>query len=184
MTGRVTLFESTTGTLAKRWSLNATGEAVKETGAQMAQGSYSVRSFGSVVDLVALLASVTTKQAVCCSLPLDGSTQGAITTKRAPKADAKARTKHEFGLLPVSGLLFLDHDAPADAQGMTRDELWAKLLEAAPALAGAGAGVVWRPSGSSHVFKGGEDLTGLRGQHLFVLLADASDAPRDRKSVV
>ena len=175
MIGRLTLFEST-GTLAKRWSLNAAGEAVKETGAQMAKGSYAVCSFGNVGELTALLDSVTTKQAVCCSLPLDGSTQGDITTKRAPKPGAKARSKHEFGLLATPGALFLDHDAPAGSQGLTRDELWSRLLKELPAL--ASACVVWRPSGSSHIFKGSEDLTRLRGQHLFVLIADASDAPR------
>jgi hypothetical protein len=86
------------------------------------------------------------------------------------------RGKSTFGLQSSPGLLFIDHDAPDEAGGMSRDDLWRCLCAAVPAL--ATAGVVWRPSGSSHIFKSEQDLTGLRGQHMFVMLADASDGPR------
>ena len=45
-----------------------------------------------------------------------------------------------------------------------------------PALSKAGA--VWRPSGSSHIYHNGQDVTGQRGQHFLLLIEDASDAPR------
>jgi hypothetical protein len=52
---------------------------------------------------------------------------------------------------------------------------------AVPAL--AAAGVVWRPSGSSHICNGDTDLTGLRGQHFYIPIADASDGPRVVKTL-
>lgn len=64
---------------------------------------------------------------------------------------------------------------------MTRDALWQVLLTVMPAL--GSAGVIWRPSGSSHVFNGREDLTGLRGQHAFAMIADVSDGPRIVKTL-
>lgn len=175
MIGRITLFESP-DTLAKRWTLGKDGKLTKTSAAQMTRGTYSVREFTTLEELSDLLGRVTTKQAVCCSLPLDGSTEGVITTKRAAKAGMKTRSKSDFGLPASLGLLFLDNDASSEDAALSRDGLWKCLVEAVPAL--ATAGVIWRPSGSSHVFCGDEDRTGLRGQHLFVLLADASDGPR------
>jgi hypothetical protein len=175
MIGKVTLFESP-DVLAKTWKLDAIGAPVKTVAAQLYRGTYRQCEFETVDDLAGLLSGVTTHQAISCSLPTDGSVSGRITTKRAADPGAKVRCKYEFSLLPTPAMVFLDHDSANEASGMTRDELWHCLLEAVPAL--ANAGVVWRPSGSSHVYQGNNDLTGLRGQHLFAMLADGSDGPR------
>ena len=82
MTGRLTIFESTS-TLAQRWELNAEGKPCKTSAAQMTQGTYRVAEFGSASDLATLLDGVTTNQAVCASLPLDGSLAGVIVTQAA-----------------------------------------------------------------------------------------------------
>jgi hypothetical protein len=180
--GRLTVFESTSA-LAKRWELDAQGKPCKTSAAQMTQGAYRVAEFGSADDLSALLGSVTTNQAVCASLPLDGSEVGGICTQAAlsKTPGAKARTKQHFGLQPCPGLLFLDHDAATADGGMGRDELWKWLGRLVPGI--ESAGVVWRPSGSSHIFNSDVDLTGLRGQHLFVMLAEAADGPRVIKTL-
>jgi hypothetical protein len=177
MKGRATLFESP-DSLAKRWEL-IDGKPVKTTAAQMARGSFRVIEFGDVAELAAVLEGVTTHQALCTSLPKDGSVSGRIVTvaNLASSPGAKARTKAAFGLAPGLGLLFID----CDEAGIRRDELWHMLLDAVPAL--AGAGVVWRPSGSSHIFHGDTDLTGLRGQHGIVTLKDTSDGPRVLKII-
>lgn len=181
-TGRLTIFESAS-TLAKRWELDADGKPCKTSAAQMTQGPYRVAEFGSAPKLAALLGSVTTNQAVCASLPCDGSLSGAIVTQAAlPKhAGAKSRTKAHFGLQACPGLLFLDHDSATADGGMTRDELWQWLARFVPEIESAAC--VWRPSGSSHIFHEDKDLTGLRGQHFFVMLADASDGPRVIKTL-
>ncbi|MBE0548420.1 MAG: hypothetical protein IH627_12390 [Rubrivivax sp.] len=179
MTGRLTLFKSP-DLLCKQWELDAAGVPIKTAAAQLWRGDYRVQEFSSAADLAAILNDVTTRQAVSASLPLDGSVTGVITTAANEGRDgAKSRSKRNFGLQPGPGLLFIDHDAPSAEGGMTREDLWAKLCEFIPAL--RQCGVVWRPSGSSHIFHifhGEKDLTSLRGQHLFVLLQDASDGPR------
>jgi hypothetical protein len=171
MIGRLTLFESP-DILAKTWKLDADGNPQKEVAAKLYRGTYSVRAFETADDLAALLDGLTTRQAISSSLPRDGSTEGSITTKRAGEKGAKVRGKSEFGLMPKPGLLFIDHDAADESAGMCRDELLFELMKALPSL--SAAGVVWKPSGSSHVYKGDEDWTGLRGQHFYVMLADAS----------
>ena len=181
-TGRVTIFESTS-TLAKRWELDAEGKPCKTSAAQMTQGTYRVAEFDSAAGLAALLEAVTTKQAVCASLPLDGSSAGSIVTQASLSKNpgAKARTKTHFGPQPGPGLLFLDHDSATSEGGMSRDELWHWLVELIPQI--KSVGVVWRPSGSSHIHHGENDLTGLRGQHVFVALADAAQGPRVIKTL-
>jgi hypothetical protein len=177
MNGALTVFTSERGLLAKSYRLGDQGELEKTTAAQLSLGQYDVREFGGVEMLAELIDGLTTQQAISASLPFDGSASGRVVTTATRDANpgALARTKECFSLQGRSGLLFLDHDA-AEGRGLSRDELWTLLLQCCPAL--AEAGVLWRPSGSSHICDGDRDLTGLRGQHVFVLLQDVSDAPR------
>lgn len=181
MSGQLTVFQSTSP-LAKTYRLDGAGELVKTTAAQMSAGTYQVREFGSVAGLAALIDGLTQHEAICASLPTDGSVSGRVVCRSALAASpgALSRTKQHFSLQGAPGLLFLDHDA-GQGEALSRDDLWSLLLKAAPAL--AEAGVMWRPSGSSHIFHGERDLTGLRGQHVLALLADASDAARVVKTI-
>lgn len=173
MTGLVTVFESGSP-LAKHYSLRSDGGLDKTTAAQMVRGTYRMASFQSAVGLAALVDSLGTSEALCSSLPLNGQDTGTVVTQKmlSRHAGAVARTKRYFGLQAKQGLGFLDHDGG----GLSRDDLWRLICAAVPAL--AEAGVVYRPSGSSHICHGEHDLTGLRGQHLYYCLQDASDGPR------
>lgn len=173
MKGRVTIFQSASP-LAKQYRLNSAGELKKETAAQMTRGSFRVVEFGGAADLAALLENVGTSEALCASLPVDGRASGRVVTQKilADNPGALARTKRHFALPTGPGLLFLDSDDGT----MARDELWRALCDALPAL--EGAAVVWRPSGSAHICRGEDDLTGLRGQHLYIAIADAADGSR------
>jgi hypothetical protein len=180
-TGRITRFTSSAGSLAKRWRWNdSTGKADKTTAAQLWAGSYQVEEFRSVGELASLVDSVTIQEAISASLPRDSTVAGTVTTNKRQvaglDAGAKARTKSQFGLLQCPGILFLDHDAPAGQGGLDRDTLWQVLCAVCPEL--GSAGVVWKPSGSSHIFHQDSDLTGLRGQHLYVMIKDVSDTSR------
>lgn len=180
--GALTVFRSSDVSLAKQYSLDSDGKLIKRASANMTSGTYQVHEFNNVAALAQLIEGLGTQQALCASLPNDGSSSGRIMCQAALSAnfDAKARSKAHFSVQPRPGLLFLDHDASADAS-LSRNELWSLLLQAAPAL--AHAGVMWLPSGSSHVFNGRTDLSGLRGHHLYGLLQDASDAPRIVKTI-
>ena len=171
MSGQITVFTSP-DLLAKKYSLTAAGVPQKEVAAQLWRGTYSVAGFESVGALAELLASVTTNQALSASLPHDGTASGRVTTKKLGESGAKVRSASEFGLKAGPGLLYLD----SDSGNLSREALWGTVVTLLPAM--VGAGVIWRPSGSSHVCRGSEDLTGLKGQHVYVMLADASDGPR------
>lgn len=177
-TGQVTVFGSPS-LLAKTWKLDSGGKAVKETAAQLTSGTYSTLKFSSVDELADILRGVTTRQALCASVALDGSTGGTVTTrdKAGAHPEAKTRTKSCFGLPAGPGIGFID----CDEAGITREQLFGMLFDAVPDL--KGAAMLWRPSGSSHVMKGDEDLTGLRGQHVVIPVTDASDWPRALKVI-
>jgi hypothetical protein len=142
MTARLTVYWSP-DLLCKQWALDAAGVPVKAAAAQFWRGGYDVLSFNSASELAAILSGITTHQALCASLPHDGSTTGVITTAANEGRDgAKSRSKRNFGLQRAPGLLFID----CDEAGISRDDLWAKLCEFIPALRQCGA--VWWPSGT------------------------------------
>jgi hypothetical protein len=177
MIGQVTVFSSPS-LLAKTWKL-VDDKAVKDTAAQMTSGSYKTLNFSTVDELADILRSVTTRQALCASVALDGSESGTVTTQARVSSDpsAKTRTKGCFGLPAGAGIGFID----CDEAGITRDRLFGMLFDAVPAL--RGAAMLWRPSGSSHVFQGDADLTALRGQHVVIPVTDASDWARTLKVI-
>ena len=75
-----------------------------------------------------------------------------------------------------AGILMLDHDP--DGVSLSRDELVDVIRSAAPGL--ADAAMLWWPSASSHICDEatGEDLTGLRGQRIYLMVREAADIPR------
>lgn len=174
--GRLVIFRSDSA-LAKDYRLGESGELVKSTSAQMTSGQFRVVEFGGIDELSSIQNDITTNEALCFSLPLEGSVSGRIVCQHALSSNpgSYSRSKACFGLDTSPGGLFIDHDA-VNGNALDRDSLLGLLFEALPAL--SQAGILWRPSGSSHICNENRDLTGLKGQHLFALLADASDGPR------
>lgn len=174
---KVTVFTTTKpATLGKTFRLGLNG-LEKTVAGQMVEGTYETRAFGDVQQLAALLTSIRTDQALCASLPVDGSSSGKIATKAELPANSGAlsRTKDCFALpVGVPGLITLDYDPHGTA--LFRDELWSVLKAACPAV--ADCGVVWWCSGSSHIFSGDIEIQGLRGQRLYLVATDGADVAR------
>ena len=163
-------------TLGKTYKLGVKG-LDKTTAGQMSEGTFEVRAFDGVQELAALLSSIRIDQALCASVPVNGSASGRIVTKAALKDNpgALSRTKDCFGFsVGAPALVSLDYDPHGPAK--SRDELWALLQAACPAL--ADSGVVWLCSGSSHVYSGDTELQGLRGQRFYFVAADGADVVR------
>ncbi|WP_295991232.1 hypothetical protein [Rugamonas sp.] len=151
----------------------------KTTAGEFYQGKFVVKFFTTVLDLVTLLTSVTTSQAITASVPVTGAIEGAIVTKAmlAKFPDALTRTKKHFSFLfGQKGIIILDYDPPAGKVALTRDQLWCLLVATIPEL--CSAGVVWWCSGSSYIYSGEVEMQGLRGQRLYIMVDDISDTER------
>lgn len=183
---KLTVIDShTPQTLTKRYRLTEHG-LEKETVASMTRGRAEVVEVPDLAALAALLESLKHNQALCFGVPVE-SPVTLVTKAEYLKAGEPQgmlpRSVEAFSWPSGAGVLVLDHDAHSDA-GLARDELLSKLREAVPGLAHAGC--VWWPSSSSHITNAetGEDLTGLRGQRIYIGVQDAADIPRAGRAIV
>lgn len=154
------------------------GALHKEVAGSMAEGTFETASFKTPADLAALLASVTTSQALSASVPVGGGAGRVVTEKALPSnPTAVARTKRFFALpAQQHGFLLLDADAPKGREGLSAGALVALLCDLVPAA--AAAGVVAYPSGSSLILEGDTQTRGIVGMHLYVMIQDLSDTQR------
>ena len=133
-------------------------------------------------ELVAILEQLTCEQALMFGLPPADRhpvvTSEKLTKTRKSAPLAIARTKDTFTWNAGPGWLLLDYDPAPGAKALSREEWLAHLYEVAPAL--ACAPTVWGTSSSSEIWntETGEQVTGVRGQRLYILVADARDIPR------
>ncbi|GGY73082.1 hypothetical protein ACFFTM_01785 [Pseudoduganella plicata] len=179
MTGKFTLFTATVPrTLGKVYRLGPSG-LEKQTAGELSEASFEVLSFNTIDQFAVLIGSVSTAQAISSSIPLSGSIKGKIVAKaRAVRhPEALTRTAKDFGFPNgTRGVIVLDYDARSDTLPLTQAELWKMLTTIAPAV--ANAGVLWWCSGSSHIFNDDEKVYGLRGQRLYLMVADTGDTER------
>lgn len=166
--------------LGKVFSLKPDGTLQKEVAGHMSIGTYEVREFSTASDVVGVLASVTTSQAITSSLPVTTLPQsGQIVSKRLlpeyPGAIARTKTNFEFRC-NAPGLWPLDQDPQPGDVVLPPSELWSLLQDNISGL--QTAGVIHWLSGSSHIWNGEYELQGRRGQRVYIMVADASDIPR------
>ena len=94
------------------------------------------------------------------------------------------RTKNAFSWTPKPGIFMLDYDAPKDGTPvLSREELVAAVRKACPGL--ADAAMLWWPSTGSCIWNAetNEELVGIRGQRLYILVREASDIERAGKAL-
>jgi len=165
--------------LGKTYTLRD-GKLNKEVAGNMAQATYQVAEFGNAQEFAELLQTIGTNQALCNSLPRNGEPTGKVLTKeKAADAGTLARTKDDFEFKQRPGILVLDYD-PGE-QVLTREQLWANLTAISPTTSTAAA--VWWCSGSSYIHGPDGEIQGLRGQRIYLLIQDMSDAIRAGKNL-
>lgn len=179
-----TRFTSRSGALAKVMSLNE-GKLKKEAAAQMVSGSFQTltldTSAGAGPRLVAMLSEWNPTQALSPSLNL-GADSGEVVTKAmlSNHPGAVARDVKHFGFrADVGGLLVLDYDPPKGAHPLAPAALWDALLTLWPEAV-QGIALHW-VSGSSLIYNGDQQLTGIGGQRLYVVVKANADIPRTVK---
>lgn len=169
--------------LTKLWHL-VDDKPTKVHAGEMVEGFANQVDTPRPADLAAILQRLEANQALIFGLP-PAEQCPVVTRGKLPNAapGSIARTKEAFNWQAGPGWLLLDGDPLPGHEPPTRDEWLALLFEVSPAL--ATAPMVWGISGSSMIYNSdtGEQVAGVRGQRLYVLVADARDIPRAGKAL-
>ncbi len=168
--------------ITKRFGLKD-GKLEKSAACQVTAGRVERVEVDGLATFAALADSLRSSQALTYGT-VPGMETAALVRKEDWREDCGAitRTREYFQFAPAAGLLMLDYDPRPGCEVLQPDELIARLTAAAPCL--ADAPMLWRPSASSGVRAAdGSELTGLRGQRLYVPVRDASLIPHVEKAL-
>lgn len=183
----VTVLSSITpSTLSKQYKI-IDGVLEKTTIADMSEGYAETKILANLHEFAGLLKSLNHNQALTYGLPLDSPTKLITKQKFHDLIEPKGyltRTKDHFDW-PThnSGILMLDYDPAKDDKPKSMEELLEILHTVVPEL--MDAPYVWWCSSSSHIIdEQDNDLTGLKGQRIYIPVIDATDIPRSGKALV
>jgi hypothetical protein len=171
--------------LTKRYELGGDGSLQKTTIAHLTSGRVELREFATLSDFSELLQSLQSNQGLTYGVPFEAPAR--LVTERAWAEAGRPtgtlpRTEKTFSYCRERpGILALDYDPP-DPAPLARDELVARLRGACPEL--ATAEILWWPSAGSCIWNGEQELRGVCGQRLYLLVKDAADIPRAGKALV
>jgi len=170
--------------LTKKFTLRK-GELQKHAGGILVEGSADVVSVEGLSAFRKLLLELRTNQALSYGIPAAASVR--LTTKEKWLEEGRPegtipRTADMFRWPEGGGVLMLDYDPPLDGIPLNREGLVSALRRAVPGL--CDAAMLWWPSASSFIIntETGQQVRGLRGQRLYILVANASDIPRAGKA--
>lgn len=160
--------------------LDDDGRLVKTVPPQMTRGrAYRLRLAGTG-ELVELLESMEPRHALAFGEPRDQSRDAfaVVTKSELPSVTTPgviARTREHLQWADAPGVLLMDIDAPRGGEPMGIVEALEALCAAVPEL--SMAPMVIRPSSSSCIWHGERELAGVRGIHVYVIVADARRIP-------
>lgn len=169
--------------LSKTYKLDALGNLHKSTSAQLVVGTVERIEIADVDDFVNLLTDLDTSQALCYGVEKNNN-QVILSTKQHEKIrmdGTTTRTSDNFIWNKGGGILMLDFDYDKDRPVTGYDDLINKLSVVLPEIVDT-SHVYWESS-SSHIYHGDKDLTGLRGQRLYIFVKDATDIERAGKVI-
>lgn len=164
--------------LTKQWEI-CDGEPKKQSAGMMTEGGVTRTSASNPEEMAAVLLRLNSNQALIFGLP-PADHHRVTTAAKVSQAEPGtiARIADNFHWNAGPGWLLLDYDPAPGADPLSRDVWLARLFEVAPELEHAPR--VWSVSSSSEIWnvETGEQVTGIRGQRLYILAADARDIPR------
>ena len=178
------LRSSNPSTVTKRVSLDTDSNLKFTPVANIVEATCRAVSISSLANLRDELISRKTNECHIYGLP-QGSQQSEalfdIVTERAligreKRENLISRSKECFSWAQGAGVLMLDYDAPKDgADPLSRDELLKALYAVAPEL--TKHQILWVPSTTSCIYQGDKELRRIRGQRLYILVAQAARIP-------
>lgn len=162
----------------KRLSLDADGKLIKKSLAHAlnnaVQSAVTVAHAQGLADLLDGL-----KPAQALSFGVSNSEFENIVTRKAKEGGAVGgtRTRQNFAWTDGPGVLMLDYDPAPGTVALSKADLLAELYSISPETEVAWH--VWRPSAGSCIFDGdGDEIRGITGQRIYLLVRDAADIPR------
>lgn len=168
-------------TLTKKRMLGANGDMITDTIAQMTEGKALNVSITSIHQLANILDSLEHNQAVTWGIHAGKNNETLLLSSKIYKEqggpdNALTRTNNHFRWGNHGGVMMLDSDdktlSKADFIKAVNDVI---PLDNIP--------YIWRPSSSSYIYNGNEQVTGLSGQRLYIFIQDASDIARAGKAL-
>jgi hypothetical protein len=177
----ITRFTSETGPLTKTPFLTPAGDFNKGPKPSLYKGTYETIAVASAQHLSSIIQDLTPRQCLAYGVAKTNPAGRVLTTAAWEEAgrppDALPRNNECYQWPVGGGVLLCDHDTP-ETGALSRDDLLAKLYEAMPALEAAPH--VWVPSASSCLWNTAtnEEVRGLRGQHVYFFIDDATAVPR------
>jgi len=174
-------------TLTKTISLNADGALNKQEGAKLYKGKIQCGHVAGAADFARVLKGLDHKQALIYGVPkgVEGFTADIYSKseyeKRGRPEGAITRTREAIEWPRGGGVMMLDYDPPEDGEPLTREGLLEVLTAIVPQIANC-AYVCWYSS-SSFIYntETGEQITGARGQRIYLMVKDAKDIERAGK---
>lgn len=168
--------------LTKRFELDQDGQLVKHPAGKLVSGRAEQVEIQDLSDFLTTLDALSSKQAMTYGIAADYPSACLVTEEnRREGSDCISRTRRYFGFRRAPGIMMLDHDA--GTRTYSPQELIATLRRLAPSL--ADVRLLWRASASSGILTAdGSELTGLRGQRLYLLVQDAALIPDAGKALV
>lgn len=168
--------------LSKQYTLN-NSKLDKSPGGKLSQGTVEVKQFDTLRDLANIITHLKPSQALTYGLPKDRDAREIASRARNLGAGTITRTEADFEYSNGSAVMMIDYDPDEGAKSLTPEELRERLIKVIPAL--EGVQMLWAPSSSSHIcLVDGEDLTGLRGQHLYFMVENGTSIPNAGRILV
>ncbi|MGB3109410.1 MAG: hypothetical protein WBB40_02360 [Psychrobacter alimentarius] len=167
--------------LTKKHRLNDLGEMVTDTVAQMVEGKAINLSVSSAQALGNLLDSLEHNQAVTWGIHTAAQAEIDILstnlfTERGEPASATTRTDNHYRWGSNHGVMMLD----CDDKTLSKEAFIEAINDIIPL---DNVAHVWRPSSSSYIYNGNDQVNGLTGQRLYLFVKDAEDMLRAGKAL-
>jgi hypothetical protein len=166
-------------TLTKKRYLTDVGKVGTDTVAQMVEGKAINTSARGAKDLGKLLDSLEHNQAITWGIHTGAKVETLLLSKKAfiekgKPTDALTRTNEHYKWGTNAGVLMLDCDNP----NMSKQDFIQAINDIIPLDT---IEHIWRPSSSSYIYNGNDQINALTGQRLYIFVKDAEDIPRAGK---
>lgn len=165
--------------LTKQYNLDSAGVIQNKISANMVEGEAKQVQVTTANNFADLLQSLSHNQALCYGVA-DALKVRMLSLaeyeKQGQPADAITRTKDRLAWPTGGGVMMLDYDPQKGRPTLSKVQLLKTLTEVMPEL--EASAYVWWLSSSSLIYNDQEQLHGIRGQRVYILVQDASDIPR------